>query len=251
MFHDSTTQWNIQVFHLSQNRYTIAMKFNIDISTLTVCPVPPSTDTYTAVPHIDIHNKVVEVLGKKGIDINYTQFKSNKKGTQVITTYHLDVGNGEFEGMLAWRNSYDKTRSVAIVSGSSCSICENGCVIGEMKFLHKHTGTVDEMLEQAIEEQVGKIQTCVDETVQLKKDLQFLTFDRNKAGQAIGVLYLDNVLTTTQLEIIKAELQESSYQYGTSEDSMWTLFNHVTHALKLSHPSKYFEDHLKVVAYFK
>lgn len=227
------------------------MKFNTDINTLSLCPVPPSTGTYTAVPHLDIHDKVLEVLVNKGIEINYTQFKSNRSGTQVIATYHLDMGNGEFGGMLAWRNSYDKTRSVAIVSGSNCSICENGCVMGEMKFLHKHTGTVDKMLEEAIEEQVGKIQFCIDETVQLKKDLDNLTFNHNQAGQVIGVLYLDNVLTTTQLEIVKAELDESTYEYGTSEFSMWTLFNHITHALKQSRPSKYFEDHLKVVNYFK
>ena len=227
------------------------MKFNTDIQTLTLCPIPLSTDTYTAVPHLDIHNKVLEVLQSKEIEINYIQFKSNRKGTQVIATYHLDVGNGEFGGMLAWRNSYDKTRSVAIVSGSSCNICENGCVMGEMKFLHKHTGTVDEMLEEAIEEQVGKIQFCIDETIQLKEGLDNLTFNHNQAGQVIGVLYLDDVLTTTQLEIVKAELQESTYEYGTSEFSMWTLFNHITHALKQSRPSKYFEDHLKVVNYFK
>lgn len=227
------------------------MKFNTDINTLTLCPVPPSTDTYTAVPHLDIHDKVLEVLANKGIEINYTQFKSNRNGTQVIATYHLDMGDGEFGGMLAWRNSYDKTRSVAIVSGSFCAICSNGNVVGEMKFLHKHTGTVDEMLEEAIEEQVGKIQFCIDETVQLKQDLDNLTFNHNQAGQVIGVLYLDDVLTTTQLEIVKAELEESTYEYGSSEFSMWTLFNHITHALKQSRPSKYFEDHLKVVNYFK
>lgn len=227
------------------------MKFNTDINTLTLCPVPPSTDTYTAVPHIDIHNKVLEVLANKGIEINYTQFKSNRSGTQVIATYHLDMGNGEFGGMLAWRNSYDKTRSVAIVSGSSVHICGNGCVMGEMKFLHKHTGTVDEMLKDAIEEQVGKIQFCIDETVQLKQDLDNLTFDITLAGKIIGYLYLTGVLTTTQLEIVKSELEQPTYEYGTSEDSMWTLFNHITHALKKSRPSKYFEDHLKVVNHFK
>lgn len=227
------------------------MKFNTDINTLSLCPVPPSTGTYTAVPHIDIHNKVLEVLNHKGIEINYIQFKSNRSGTQVIATYHLDMNDSEFGGMLAWRNSYDKTRSVAIVSGSVCHICQNGNVVGEMKFLHKHTGTVDKMLEEAIEEQVDKIQFCIDETVQLKQDLDNVSFSFDKAGQIIGVLYLNDVLTTTQLEIVKTELNEPSYEYGTSTDSMWTLFNHITHALKQSRPSKYFEDHLKVVNYFK
>lgn len=226
------------------------MKFNTDINTLSLCPVPESTDTYTAVPHVDIHNKVLEVLTNKRIDVLQTQFKSNRSGTQVVATYHLDMDN-DIGGMIGWRNSYDKTRSVAIVSGSSVYICGNGAVVGEMKFLHKHTGTVDEMLKEAIEEQVDKIQQCIDETLELKASLNNLVFDVTLAGKIIGYLYLTNVLTTTQLEIVKAELDKPTYEYGVESNSMWALFNYITHALKQSHPTKYFEDHLRVVQHFK
>lgn len=227
------------------------MKFTTDVNELLNCPVPPSTETYTAVPHIDIHNKIVEILGQQGIDIIRQEFKVNKNCKQAIGVYHLDVGDLEFNGMLASRNSYDKTRSVAIVAGTSVGICENGCVMGEMKFLHKHVGKVDELFVEAIEEQIGKIQDAIDATRELKTELEPQEVDYQEIGSILGNLYLRDILNTTQLEIVKKELEDPTYVYGTLATSLWTIFNHITHSLKTTHPSSYFETHHKLVDYFK
>lgn len=227
------------------------MNFTEDVNVLTLAPVPDSTDTYTAVAHLDIHDTVLAKLEERGIEIQKIQFKSNKKGTQVIATYFLESDDSEFGGMLAWRNSYDKTRSVAICAGATVYICSNGAVMGEMKFIKRHVGEVNDQLENAIDEQLNKIEQMIFDTITLKDKLDSKTFDRYLAGAVIGNLYLKGVLNTTQMEIVKKELDEPSFLYGVEEDSLWSLFNHVTHALKTSAPSNYFENHIDAIKFFK
>lgn len=227
------------------------MLFTEDINVLALAPVPPSTPTYSAVAHLDIHNAILDRLANRGIELQKTQFKSNRKGTQVIATYFLESDDSEFGGMIAWRNSYDKTRSVAICAGATVYICGNGAVMGEMKFIKRHVGEVNEQLEEAIDEQLDKVEDMIEKTAALKNALNQKTYDKYLAGAIIGNLYLDGILNTTQLEIVVKELNEPSFVYGVEPDSMWALFNHVTHALKTSAPSNYFENHLGVIKFFK
>lgn len=227
------------------------MNFTQDIRVLTLAPVPPSTDTYTAVSHVDIHEAVLEKIADRGIVVQKIEFKSNRKGTQVIATYFLESDDSEFGGMLAWRNSYDKTRSVAICAGSTVYICGNGAVMGEMKFIKRHVGEVNEQLGEAIDEQLDKVQQMIYDTRNLKDELSKKVFDRYLAGAVVGNLYLKGTINTTQLEIIKKELDQPSYVYGVEDDSMWVLFNHVTHALKTSAPANYFESHIETIKFFK
>ena len=227
------------------------MNFTEDISVLTLAPVPNTTDTYSAVAHLDIHTAILNKLEERGIEVQKIQFKSNKKGTQVIATYFLESDDSEFGGMIAWRNSYDKTRSVAICAGATVYICGNGAVMGEMKFIKRHVGEVNGQLEGAIDEQLDKVEQMISDTSTLKDKLDSKTFDRYLAGAVIGNLYLKGVLNTTQMEIVKKELDQPSFLYGVEEDSMWALFNHVTHALKISSPSNYFENHIEAIKFFK
>ena len=41
---------------------------------------------------------------------------------------------------------------------------------------------------------------------------------------------------------IKSEMNKSSYDYGTDDNSAWTFYNHVTHALKKAHPRDWLSD---------
>lgn len=227
------------------------MNFTEDISVLTLAPVPESTETYSAVSHLDIHYAVLSKLSERNIEVQKIQFKSNRRGTQVIATYFLESDDSEFGGMLATRNSYDKTHSVAICAGASVYICGNGAVMGEMKFIKRHVGEVGTQLESAIDEQLNKVHEMIHNTRVLKDLLDSKTFDRYVAGAVIGNLYLKGVINTSQMEIIKKELDEPSYNYGVAEDSLWALFNHVTHALKVSSPSRYFESHIETIKFFK
>jgi hypothetical protein len=54
----------------------------------------------------------------------------------------------------------------------------------------------------------------------------------------------------SQVGIVKRELDTPSYLYNASADSAWSLYNHITYALKDSHPMRYLSDHQKVHTFF-
>ena len=63
----------------------------------------------------------------------------------------------------------------------------------------------------------------------------------------VGELFFKKeVLNTMQLNSIKKEMIKPSFDYKVDTDSAWALYNHITLALKDSHPSTWMEDQLKV-----
>jgi hypothetical protein len=70
-------------------------------------------------------------------------------------------------------------------------------------------------------------------------------------GKILGELFAyDEILTLTQVGIVKREMDKPSHNYNADVNSAWTMYNHITFALKESHPGHYIGDHQKVHQYF-
>jgi hypothetical protein len=70
-------------------------------------------------------------------------------------------------------------------------------------------------------------------------------------GRILGELFAqDEILTLTQVGIVKREMDKPTHTYHSHIDSAWTMYNHITFALKESHPSTYMADHEKLHDYF-
>ena len=59
-----------------------------------------------------------------------------------------------------------------------------------------------------------------------------------------------DVLTLSQVGIVKREIETPTHTYNAPADSAWTLYNHITLALKDSHPMSYLNDHQKLHSFF-
>jgi hypothetical protein len=71
---------------------------------------------------------------------------------------------------------------------------------------------------------------------------------RQKA-EILGVMYFErNLVTPTQLSIIKKELTQSEHFI---ENNAWSLYNNVTESLKKSHPIDIIQDHIKLHGFMK
>jgi hypothetical protein len=67
----------------------------------------------------------------------------------------------------------------------------------------------------------------------------------------IGQLYADKeILTLTQLAQVKREMTTPSHSYNADPNSAWSLYNHITLALKESHPLTFLNDHQEVHNFF-
>ena len=65
----------------------------------------------------------------------------------------------------------------------------------------------------------------------------------NATHEIIGQLFFkEEVLNTMQLNIIKNEIKKPSFDYKVDNDSAWALYNHITLALKETHPAEWMES---------
>ena len=107
-----------------------------------------------------------------------------------------------------------------------------------------------------MEELTEKVQTSIrrmrEEFGRLNIEVDVLksySLTPRQKAEVLGVMYFErNIVTPTQLSIVKKELKSSEH---FREDNAWSLYNNVTQALKKSHPLDVIQDHIKVHSFMK
>lgn len=209
--------------------------------------IPVSTESYSAVSHRNIIEAVEEQLDKRNMQIVAEKYNVAANGDKVIGYYDLMYDDDIELGMrLAFRNSYDKSMSVAFIAGSQVIICSNGIVSGELQYVRKHTGSVVDELNSKI---ITTIEQLEGHFIKMKKHselMKSIELPKIKAAEMYGRMFMiDDIINPTQLSIVKRELNESSYE-PFKEETLWSAYNHVTHALKESHPLTYINQHVNL-----
>lgn len=211
--------------------------------------LPQHGGRYTVIPHKWIIDKAFNELTSAGFKVNHELYKSTHNGEVAQGMYLLDHNADPDIGMMfAWSNSYDKSRRFKCAIGAHVFVCMNGVISGDMaNFSRKHTGDADQEASEMIEYQVSKASVYFNELISDKNELSNKLITKREQAEIIGRLFLEEkALTLTQLGIIERELKNPTYDLDVDPDSAWMLYNHVTHALKESHPSIYLENHQKV-----
>lgn len=201
-------------------------------------PVPEQTSTYIPIAHYTIISELCSKLQQNNIDVVNKQYTANESGTQMFGRFDLNKGNGEVGMSIYFRNSYDKILSLAMSSGAGSYICSNGMVKGELMMIKKHQGTIAEELSSIIDQTIQLAETNYQNIltdVAFMKDVKVST---RTVAEIIGrLLYEFQVITTMQANIIMNEMKHPSFDYPVQErDTLYGLYNHVTHSLKQSRP---------------
>lgn len=212
--------------------------------------LPDHGDTYTVITHDFIINKAMKELSKAGFVIKHELYKSTQNGQVAQGMYHLihDGADPDMGMMFAWSNSYDKSMRFKCAIGAHVFVCMNGVVRGDMaSYARKHTGDADQEASDMIDYQISMADKYFGQLVEDKELLFNQMLTKKTQAELVGRLFLEEkVVTLTQLGIIKREMDNPSFIYSSDPDSAWTLYNHVTHALKESHPERYLDDHQKL-----
>ena len=206
-------------------------------------PVPSKTDSYSPVPYRDVIDHIEEELDKRNLGIQNRSYRTNKKGTQVVGYFDVAANHMDFNFRMAFRNSYDKTMSLAFVAGISVMICENGMIVGDTKFVRKHTGTVLQEMKSKISNTVSDYDSVLSTADQDSKKMKNVHLDKTATAELCGRFFMEqDIITSSQLNIIKDELKSPSYE-EFEEENLWSLYNHTTHALKKTHPLNYLDKY--------
>ena len=221
---------------------------------LRAIPLPNHGGKYAVVPHGTIIDETRNQLAIAGFEIERELYKTSLDGQIAQGVYHLKYGNDADMGlMFAWSNSYNKQMRFKCAIGAQVFICMNGVVSGDLaNYNRKHMGasTLNDVFT-TINSQISNAKTYFDNLVDDKQLLKNIILTPRDKGSILGELFAnDEILTLTQVGIVKRELDKPTHTYNASADSAWTMYNHITLALKESHPGHYIGDHQKVHKYF-
>ena len=217
-------------------------------------PLPNHGKKYAVVPHGTIIDKTREELALAGFDIESEQYKTSLDGQIAQGTYRLTYGTDADMGlMFAWSNSYNKMMRFKCAIGAQVFVCMNGVVHGDLgNYNRKHIGA-NALADvfTTINSQISKAKEYYDKLVEDKEMLKNVTLTNRDKGRILGELFAhDEILTLTQVGIVKREIDKPSFTYNAAIDSAWTMYNHITLALKESHPMNFIDNHQKVHSYF-
>jgi hypothetical protein len=215
--------------------------------------LPNHGKTYTVIPHGYVIDETRKELQAAGFHIDKEIYKTNLDGQVAQGIYHLNYGSDSDMGlMFAWSNSYNKMMRFKCAVGAQVFICMNGVVSGDLSnYSRKHTGNALQEATGTIRHQIANARTFYDQLVKDKELLKGITLNKSQQAAIVGQLLIEqDVLTLSQVGIVKRELEAPSYTYNSPADSAWTLYNHVTLALKDSHPMSYLNDHQKLHNFF-
>jgi hypothetical protein len=215
-------------------------------------PLPQHADTYTVISHKFVIDKTLSELLGRGFQVKNELYRCNRDAQIAQGIYHLNYGSDPEMGMMfAWSNSYDKSMRFKCAIGGYVFICMNGVVSGNMgSWGRKHTGSADEETEQAIRAQIDGADLYYNQLVHDKNIMKDIEVPVKKQAELLGRLYFEHsLLTNEQLSVVKHEMIHPSYEYNSGKNSLWTVYNHITHSLKKSHPRDWM-DHQRMIHWF-
>ena len=116
-------------------------------------------------------------------------------------------------------------------------------VSGELQYLRRHTGTVNQELHLKINNTINQLDDHFTTMLQHSEQMKNTSLSKDEMAKLLGRMFFqENLITPTQLNIIKREFEESQFE-SFREDNLWSLYNHVTFSLKEAHPLTYMRQH--------
>lgn len=211
--------------------------------------VPIQTSSYKPVSHSIVIDTIEETLYKTNINILNKSFLAARKGNQATFHYTLDLHNDKEQAVqIIAQNSYDKSLSFKLASGTEIFCCKNGAISSNTgdAFKKKHVGEIQTLSSNKIKEFVYNSQLYFDNYISKRELLKNYELKKNVIPELVGKLFLEeDIINTEQLNILKKEINNSSYNYNCDVNSAWQFYNNVTAALRTSHPSLWVKNHIQ------
>ena len=211
-------------------------------------PLPAKTDTYTPISHSSVVNRMRAEITKAGFIINDENYRCTNDGQIALGTLKINYkSDPDIQLAANFTNSYNKQLAFRFSLGGIVKVCSNGMIITNDKFgayKRVHKGSADILAEGKISDFISDADEYWNTLVEHKDKLKSITVNPEKKYSILGVLFYDlELLNTMQLNIIKNEIKNPSFSYGSAHtNSAWVLYNHITLALKEAHPSTWMED---------
>ena len=216
-------------------------------------PLPNHGESYTVVSHKAVIDNTKRLLEDSGFAIRREVYRANMNAQVAQGVYHIYpsrsiddniVNENELGMMFAWTNSYDRSKSFQCAIGAYVMVCSNGMMCGDMmNFKRKHTGTAGHDIVMQLSNQIKNGEKHYTRILNDRDSLKNVTLTNREQSELLGRLFADDeIITSSQVSIIKKEMKKPSFNYDCLDDNAWAFYNHVTHSLKVSPPRDWMQD---------
>lgn len=215
-------------------------------------PVPEQTNTYKPVTYEELIRVTLESIDSCGFILDQEIYTHSNDGMRANGKYLLQFGNDpDMSLMIAWQNSYDKSLSLKLAVGTYVFICTNGCVSGDMgTYKSKHVGDVQEISPAKVKEFICNAGESFFKMVEEKEEMKSISITNREMAELLGRMFIDKeIITSTQLNVIKNEIKKPTYDYGDVH-SVWTLYNYATFAIRDTNPRYWLQTQIDIHKFF-
>lgn len=215
-------------------------------------PLPTHGGRYTVISHKFIIDATLSELASKGLQVETELYRCSLDGNIATAVYHIKHEQDPELGMIfTWSNSYDKSMRFKCAIGAFVHTSKNLIIKKEMgSWGRKHTGVADMEALQTIQDQIANANVNFNRIIEDKEKMKLVTVSTQEAAEAVGRLYLEKeLLTSEQMGIVKSQFKAPKFDYVSSADSLWVFYNHISYALQRAHP-KTWMDQQRLVNWF-
>lgn len=214
--------------------------------------VPFSTRTYKPVSHTQLIDLTLDSIDKAGFTLDRETYSSAKEGRVANGKFTIkNVADSEMQLQIGWQNSYDKSLSLKFAIGTKIFICANGCVSGDYgAFKKKHQGEIQTFAPSAMIDYIKRAGDAFKKMQEEREFMKTIELDRKIQAELIGRMLIEKeFIQSTQLNIIKGELNKPTHSYG-APNSLWELYQFTTFSMKEVHPALWLENHMEAHSFF-
>ena len=214
--------------------------------------IPQQTKTYKPISHQQLMDLTLESIHSAGFELGTELYSSARAGNVANGRYTIkNVADSEMELQIGWQNSYDRSMSLKFAIGTKIFICGNGCVSGDYGAFRKiHKGTIQEFAPSAITEYIKSAGEAFKRMQEERERMKEIEITKRTKAELIGrMIFEEDLIQSTQMNIIEKELRKPTFDYG-APDSLWELYNFTTFAMKEIHPSLWMQNHQRAHSFF-
>jgi hypothetical protein len=219
---------------------------------LLAAELPKQTRTYKPVSHAQLMDLTLESIHQAGFELSSETYSSARNGAVANGKFAIkNVADSEMQLQIGWQNSYDKSLSLKFAIGTKIFICANGSVSGDYgAFKKKHQGEIQTFTPQAITEYIKRAGEAFQNMQAEREVMKTIELDRRVQAELIGRMIIEEqFIESTQLNIIKRELEKPTHDYGAA-NSLWELYQFTTFSMKEVHPSLWMNNHIDAHSFF-
>lgn len=209
---------------------------------------PPTTNTYKAVPHIDIYNNIMEQAKNLGFEHMRDQIEVTHGGDRAFMNIQFHTADPTLPFSVAARSTYDRSASLGLATGASVFICANLMISGsDTTIMRRHRGTIQEDLTSLIATAFAAGEDNYKSKVAWRELLKETGVTERQGEYLLAMANVEGALNKLAHKQARDHWLSAPFAEFQEDRSLWGLYNAMTWGAHKVRPDAKLETHSAIV----